>query len=81
MSSTATSRRPAAMKTALATLVALAAVLTVWRPDWIEAVGLGDPDHGSGIVEAIIVLALAATTVLTTASAWREWVRTATTES
>lgn len=81
MSPITTWRRAATLKAALAALLALATVLTVWRPDWIEAVGLGDPDHGSGIVEAMIVLTLGAATVVTTASAWRQWVRAATTKA
>ena len=42
-------------------LTALAVLTIVW-PDWIEGVFGYDPDHGSGAVEAaiIVVLALAA---------------------
>jgi hypothetical protein len=75
MSSTATSRRTAALKTGLAALLALAATLIGWRPDWIEAIGLGNPDGGSGMVEAAIVLILGAATVITAAWAWKGWVR------
>jgi hypothetical protein len=74
-----TARRTAAVKTALAAGLALASALTLWRPDWIEALGIGDPDHGSGILETVIVLTLAAATVVTTTSAWRQWVRAAAT--
>ena len=75
MSTTATSRRLAALKTGLAVLLALATTLIAWRPDWIEAVGLGDPDGGSGTVEAAIVLILGAATVITATWAWQEWAR------
>ena len=75
MSATATARRTAALKTGLAATLALATTLIAWRPDWIEAVGLGDPDGGSGMVEAAIILILGAATVVTTTWAWREWVR------
>lgn len=44
-----TSRRTAALKTGLAALLALATTLIAWRPDWIEAVGLGDPAGGPGM--------------------------------
>jgi len=81
MSSTATSRRTAALKTGLAGLLALATALIAWRPDWIEAVGLGNPDGGSGIVEAAIVLILGAVTVVTATWAWQEWVRVMTTNA
>ena len=81
MSSTATSRRAAALKTGLAGLLALATALIAWRPDWIEAVGLGEPDGGSGMVEAAIVLILGAATVVTATWAWQEWVRVMTTNA
>jgi hypothetical protein len=81
MSTTATSRRTAALKTGLAAILALATTLIAWRPDWIEAVGLGDPDGGSGMVEAAIVLILGAVTVVTATWAWREWVRVMTTNA
>jgi hypothetical protein len=81
MSTTATSRRPAALKTGLAAILALATTLIAWRPDWIEAVGLGDPDGGSGMVEAAIVLILGAVTVVTATWAWQEWVRVMTTNA
>jgi len=81
MSTTATSCRAAALKTALAAALALATTLIAWRPDWIEAVGLGDPDGGSGMVEAAIVLILGAATVVTATWAWREWVRVMTTNA
>jgi hypothetical protein len=81
MSSTATSRRTAALKTGLAALLALATTLIAWRPDWIEAFGLGDPDGGSGMVEAVIVAALGAAAIVTATWAWRGWVRVMTTNA
>lgn len=81
MSSTVTSHRTAALKTGLAALLALATTLIVWRPDWIEALGLGDPDGGSGMVEMAIVLILGAATVVTATWAWRGWVRVMTTHA
>ena len=81
MSTTATSRRTAALKTGLAAVLALATALIAWRPHWIEALGLGDPDGGSGMVEAAIVLILGAATVVTATWAWREWVRVMTTNA
>jgi hypothetical protein len=81
MSSTATSRRTAALKTGLAALLALATTLIAWRPDWIEAVGLGDPDGGSGMVEAAIVVVLGAATVITATWAWQAWARVRTTNA
>ena len=81
MSTTATSHRAAALKTALAAALALATTLIAWRPDWIEAVGLGDPDGGSGMVEAAIVLILGAATVVTATWAWQGWARVMTTNA
>ena len=81
MYTTATSRRTAALKTGLAAVLALVTALTAWRPDWIEALGLGDPDAGSGMVEAAIVLILGAATVATATWAWQEWARVMTTNA
>jgi hypothetical protein len=36
------------------------AILTVFVPDWIEAVFRFNPDHGNGVLERIVVFALAA---------------------
>ena len=73
MSTTSAPRHAVALRTGLAALLALATALTAWRPDWIEAVGLGDPDGGSGMVEAAIVAVLGAVTVITATWAWRAW--------
>lgn len=74
-SPTTPSRRTAILRAALATMLALAAALTVWRPDWIEALGLGEPDHGSGAAERLLVLVLAVATTLTTVAAHNAWTR------
>jgi len=65
----------AALKTGLAALLALATALTAWRPDWIEALGLGNPDGGSGALEATILVVLGAATAITAPWAWQEWAR------
>jgi hypothetical protein len=75
MPTTATSRRTAALKTGLVALLALATALTAWRPDWIEALGLGNPDGGSGALEAAILVVLGIATAITAAWAWRAWAR------
>lgn len=72
-SSTIPSRRAVALQAALATVLALATALTVWSPNWIEALGLGEPDHGSGAAERLLVLVLAAATTLTTVAAHNAW--------
>ena len=71
------SRRTAALQAALAAVFALATALTVWHPNWIEALGLGEPDHGSGAAERVLVMVLAAATALTTVAAHRTWTRSA----
>jgi len=74
-SPTTPSRRTAALQATLATVFALATALTVWHPNWIEALGLGEPDHGSGAAERVLVMVLAAATVLTTVAAHSTWTR------
>ena len=69
-------RRTAVLRAVLAAVLGLATVLTVWIPNWIEVFGLGDPDHGSGAVERLIVLVLAVATTLMTVGARRAWTRT-----
>jgi hypothetical protein len=81
MSTTAAPRHAVALKTGLAALLALTTALTAWRPDWIEALGFGDPDGGSGMVEAAIVVVLGAATVITATWAWRAWVRVTSTNA
>jgi hypothetical protein len=64
-----------ALKTGLAALLALATALTAWRPDWIEGLGLGNPDGGSGALEATILVVLGIATTITATWALRAWAR------
>ncbi len=60
------------LESILAVLSAVATVLVLWRPNWIE-VGFGiDPDQGSGAAELIIAAGLGAAALLLSAAAWRE---------
>jgi hypothetical protein len=73
-------RRPSRwfwIETGLAALSAVLLVLTLAVPDWIEAVFHVDPDRHSGSLEAAIVAAFAATTVVSSVLARREWRRPA----
>ena len=74
-SPTTPSHRTAILQATLAGILGLVTVLTVWHPNWIEVLGLGDPDHGSGAVERLLVLALAVATTLTTVAARSAWIR------
>jgi len=75
MSTTPAPHHAVALKTGLAALLALATALTAWRPDWIEALGLGNPDGGSGALEAAILVVLGIATAITATWAWRAWAR------
>jgi hypothetical protein len=72
-----TSRGVCAVQVACAALCALATAMTVWRPDWIEVLGLGDPDRGSGAAERLVVAVLAVATIVAAATARRTWARLA----
>jgi hypothetical protein len=74
-SPTTPSRRTAVYRATLAAIFGLATALTIWHPNWIEVLGLGDPDHGSGAVERLLVLGLAVATTLTTVAAHSAWIR------
>jgi hypothetical protein len=74
-SPTTPSRRTAVLRAAFAVVLGLVTALAVWHPNWIEVLGLGDPDHGSGAVERLLVLVLAIATTLTTVAARRAWIR------
>jgi hypothetical protein len=50
-------------------------IATLIVPNWIEVVFGVDPDAGSGALERWIVIALAATTLLSLVLAGREWWR------
>jgi hypothetical protein len=64
------------IETALASVAALLAVVTVvWR-DWIERVFGIDPDHHSGSIEWELIFALLLASLLFAALARREWHRT-----
>ncbi len=60
-----------------AALSATLGVLTLFVPDWIEAVFRVDPDQHSGSLEWLITAALLATTVVSILLARREWRRMA----
>ncbi|WP_256725804.1 ABC transporter permease [Streptomyces sp. IMTB 2501] len=63
------------VETAAAFLSALAFVLLLVRPGWIEALLGVDPDQGSGALEAFIaVFALCATVAFSLMARW-EWRR------
>ena len=69
-------RRPSRVlwiETGLAALSAFLFVLTLFVPDWIEAVFRVDPDQHSGSLEVAIVAALAVLTVASSMLARREW--------
>lgn len=57
----------------LATASALLLVMTILWSNWIELVFRVDPDHDSGSLERLIVIALIASTVILAGAANREW--------
>ena len=60
------------LEATLAFLSAIATVLVLWRPDWIEALLGTDPDKHSGALEMVLAVGLAAAALLLTGAAWRE---------
>jgi len=70
-------RRRFWIEAGLGALSATLFVLTLFVPDWIEAVSRIDPDQHSGSLEWVIVAALVVTTVVSSLLARREWRRTA----
>jgi hypothetical protein len=60
---------------ALAAASAALLVATLISQDWIEAIFGVDPDKGDGTLERAIVAVLTMATVLTAASARRQWQR------
>ena len=59
------------VQTWLALALFVAAAITAAWPDWIEALGLGDPDHGNGSAEWAIVAVFAVAAVASGALATR----------
>lgn len=60
-------------ESALASIAALLAFLTIIWPDWIERALAVDPDRHSGAVEWGLVLVLVSAATLFAALARREW--------
>jgi hypothetical protein len=63
--------------TASGSSAALLGVTLAW-PDWIELASRVDPDHGSGLLEWLIVLVSFMVAVCASAAARREWRRSVT---
>jgi hypothetical protein len=63
------------LEIAAALLSAVSLVLTLLWRDWIEIIFHVDPDHGSGALEWLIVVASLAATVFLGALARHEWRR------
>jgi hypothetical protein len=57
----------------LGSVTAALTVITIISREWIEVVFGVDPDHGSGVVEWGVVVALGAATVLLVLLARVEW--------
>ena len=67
------------IETGLAGLTGLLCIITLFWPDWIEAISGWDPDQHDGSVEWMIAAGLLALTVLIGAAAMSEWRRSAAT--
>jgi hypothetical protein len=61
------------IESALGIFTAAAAILTLFRPAWIELLFGAAPDRGSGSLEIVIVICLALTTFALSALALRTW--------
>jgi hypothetical protein len=68
-----TQRRRFWFESGLSVMAASLAVLTLMLPNWIEAVSTYDPDHGDGMVEAVIVVVLALVAAVASVLARWEW--------
>ena len=69
------SRRLLLAEIGLATATGVLAIVTLISREWIEIVFGADPDHGSGVVEWLIVVALSAATLTLGLLARAEWRR------
>jgi hypothetical protein len=67
------SRRLLLAEIGLAMATGVLAIFTLISQEWIEIVFGVDPDHGSGVVEWLIVVALAAATLTFGLLARAEW--------
>lgn len=57
-------KRLIAVETALAGLAGLLAIVSIFWRDWIEILFQTDPDHHSGTTELVLIVGLAALSVL-----------------
>ena len=60
-------------ETAIASLASGLGVLTIFWPDWIEALTGWDPDHHNGTFEWLIVVGLLVIAAVVGAAARRDW--------
>lgn len=67
-------RRRFWVESVFAIVTGLVALLTIIQHDWLEVFGI-EPDAGNGSVELLIILGLAALTVLFAAAAGVDWRR------
>jgi undecaprenyl pyrophosphate phosphatase UppP len=63
------------VESALASLTAVLAIVTVFWHEWIEILFKVDPDGGDGSLEWLIVLGLAVTTIILASLARMDWRR------
>ena len=75
MSKTQRPRTRLWIEVAAAALAALAALLTLVKPGWIETISGADPDRGSGFLEAAIAVSLAVAAIASSTLARLEWRR------
>ena len=66
-------RRRFWLETICGSVTGIAAVITLFWHDWIEAVFNSDPDSGNGSAEWLIVMVLLLVTVTLAVGARREW--------